>query len=247
MAHFNTFENKSILVTGAGSGIGREIAIQFAKLGGNITLWGRNLDKLNDTKSYLNGENHTVIAVDLCDTEAIISTLSQIEGKFDVVIHSAGVNHKSPIKFITEEKIQEIYPVNVFAPILLTKELVKQKKLEKGGNILFISSISSQYATISNGLYGSSKGAIDSFIKVAALELSTQKIRVNGISPGLLNNTLKDAYALGDEMQQFESQIPLGRLGETKDVANAAIFLCSEAAAWITGINLVVDGGTTLR
>ena len=247
MEHFTTFENKSILITGAGSGIGKQIAIQMSQMGGNITLWGRNLDKLNETKSLLTAGNHSIVAVDLCDTAAVGSALSGMDGKFDVVIHSAGVNHKSPLKFITEEKIQEIYPVNVFAPILLTKELVKQKKLEKGGNILFISSISSQYATISNGLYGSSKGAIDSFIKVAALELSSQKIRVNGLSPGLLNNTLKDAYALGDEMQQFESQIPLGRLGETKDVANAAIFLCSEAAAWITGINLVVDGGTTLR
>ena len=247
MENFISFENKSILITGAGSGIGREMAIRFAQMGGKLTLWGRNLEKLNETQSLLAGQNHQIIAVDLCETPTVASTLTGINNKFDIVIHSAGVNHKSPLKFITEEKIQEIYPVNVFAPILLTKELVKQKKLEKGGNILFISSISSQYATISNGLYGSSKGAIDSFIKVAALELSAQKIRVNGISPGLINNTLKDAYALGDEMQQFESQIPLGRLGDTQDVANAALFLCSDAASWITGINLVVDGGTTLR
>lgn len=247
MDRMHRFEQKNILITGASSGIGKAIAKAMSNEGGKITLWGRDLEKLNQTFSELQGEGHSIISADLTDLKQIGEKINGIDVPYHVVIHAAGVNHKSPIKFISEEKIQEIYPLNVFAPILLTKELVKQKKLQKEGSVLFISSISSEYATISNGLYGSSKGAIDSFIKIAALELSAQKIRVNGISPGLLNNSLKDAYALGEEIQQFESQIPLGRLGMPEDVADAALFLCSTEASWITGINLVIDGGTTLR
>ena len=131
---------------------------------------------------------------------------------------------------------------------MLLKEIFKKKKITSGASIVFISSISSFYATISNALYASSKGAINSLIRVLALEYASKKIRVNGIMPGMVRTDMINAYGLSEEqMGDVVKSYQLGRLGEPVDVANGVIYLLSDASCWVTGTNIVIDGGITLR
>ncbi|KAB4820628.1 SDR family oxidoreductase, partial [Bacteroides thetaiotaomicron] len=177
-----------------------------------------------------------------------IEALIEQSDTFDGIVLCAGINDKSLLKFVNQKKIDDIYKVNVFSPILLIKELLRRKKLNKGASIVMLSSISSIYATISNALYASSKGAINSLVKVLALECSSQRIRVNGVMPGMVETNMIKAYNVSsDEMDSVIRTYPLGRLGTPNDIANGVVYLLSDASNWVTGINLVIDGGVTLR
>lgn len=241
---------KTILVTGASSGIGREIAITLSREGATIIITGRNEERLSDTYNNLkqdNGQQHLKIIADLGNDkqiEKLVSDSSSIDG----LVLCSGINDKAPIKHVTRERIEKMYNANVFGPMLLVKELLVKKKVNKAASIVFISSISSIYATVSNSLYASSKGAINSLVKVLALELASKKIRVNSIMPGMVRTGMIDAYGLSEEeMEAVIKGFPLGRLGEPEDIANATLFFLSDESSWITGANLVVDGGLTLR
>ena len=137
--------------------------------------------------------------------------------------------------------------VNFYAPALIMQSLIRQKKLNKYASVVMISSIAATYATISNAVYASSKGALNSFIRVLALELAGQKIRVNGIQPGMVNTGILESYELQENLKEFEKEYPLGRFGKPEDIAFAAIYLLSDASEWVTGTSLTVDGGITLR
>ena len=243
-------KEKTILVTGSSSGIGREVALKCAEFGANVIITGRNQERLNEVFSSLcvdDGQDHCQIIADISKDDGLATLMSGLPC-IDGVVHCAGVNDKSLLKFVDRSKIQTMFDINYFAPVLLMKDLVKGKKLNKNASVVFISSISSVYATISNSLYASSKGAINSLIRVLALELSSKRIRVNGIMPGMVRTNMINAYGLSEkEMQEVESGYPLGRLGETEDIANAVIYYLSDASSWVTGTNLVVDGGVTLR
>lgn len=249
MNPFNV-ENKTILVTGASSGIGRSIAIQCSQYGASVIITGRNLERLQDTLDVINAEGtqkHFLCTADLNSDEQIVKLASEVP-ILDGLVLCSGINDKAPIKHVDRDKIEKMYNANVYGPMLLVKELVRQKKISKEASIVFISSISSVYATVSNALYASSKGAINSLVKVLALELSSKKIRVNSIMPGMVRTGMIGAYGLSDEeMNAVIKSYPLGRIGETEDIANAAIYFLSNASSWVTGANLVVDGGVTLR
>lgn len=240
---------KTILVTGASSGIGQEIAIMLSRKGANVIITGRNEERLNDTFRYLesNGQEHKQIIADLDKDEQIEQLVANCP-PLDGLVCCAGINDKAPIKHITREKLDKMYGANVYGPMLLVKELIKKKRINNAASIVFISSISSIYATVSNAMYASSKGAINSLVKVLALELAPKKIRVNAIMPGMVKTNMINAYGLSDEeMEAVIKGYPLGRLGEPEDIANAAVFFLSDNSSWITGANLVVDGGVTLR
>lgn len=241
---------KTILVTGASSGIGREIAISLSRQGATVVITGRNEERLNDTFNCLkqdNGQTHLKVIADL-GLDDQIEKLASESFSVDGVVSCSGINDKAPIKHVTREKIDKMYNANVYGPMLLVKELLKKKKVNNAASIVFISSISSFYATVSNALYASSKGAINSLVKVLALELSSKKIRVNSILPGMVRTGMINAYGLSqEEMDSVVNEYPLGRIGEPKDIANAASFFISDDSSWITGANLVVDGGITLR
>lgn len=245
-----TLENKTILVTGASSGIGKEIAIRCSDFGATVALTGRNQERLQETFGMLNGDlsqQHSSFAADLNNDEQIAKLASEVP-VLDGLVLCSGINDKATIKHVDRDKIERMYNANIFGPMLLVKELVKQKKINKGASIVFISSISSIYATVSNVLYASSKGAINSLVKVLALELSPKKIRVNSIMPGMVKTGMINAYGISEEeMDAVIKGYPLGRIGETEDIANAAIYFLSDASSWTTGANLVVDGGVTLR
>lgn len=249
---YNPFslEGKTVLVTGASSGIGREIAICCAASGANVIVTGRNIDRLEDTFCTLQtslGQLHKLYASDITDDEGIMSLVNAV-GQLDGLVHSAGINDKTLLKYIDRNKIEKMFQINYSTPLLLTKELFRQKKLNGNCSLVFISSISSIYATISNALYASSKGAINSLIRVLALELSGKKIRVNGIMPGMVRTGMINAYGFSDEqLRETERHYPLGRLGIPADIANAVLFYLSDASLWVTGTNLPVDGGVTLR
>ena len=243
-------KGKTIMVTGASSGIGREIALSLSRKGASVIITGRNEERLNETfNNLVQGESqiHSQIIADLNRDEQIeqlVLACMNIDG----LVCCSGINDKTPVKYITREKIDRMYEANVYGPLLLVKELVKKKKINKEASIVFISSISSTYATVSNALYASSKGAINSLVKVLALELAPKKIRVNTIMPGMVRTSMINAYGLSEEeMSAVIKGYPLGRIGEPEDIANAAVFFLSDESSWITGVNLVIDGGVTLR
>ena len=245
-----SLNGKTVLVTGASSGIGRQIAISCSQMGATIIATGRNVERLQETLSCLTNnqqQQHLIIAADVCTDEGISCLVDGID-TLDGLVFCAGRNDKFLLKFIKRKNIEEMFNTNVFSEILICKELQKKKKLNLGASIVLISSISSTYATISNTLYAATKGAINSMIRVLALELSSKKIRVNGIMPGMVKTGMIDAYQLSEEeMQNVINEYPLKRLGETEDIANAVIYLLSDAASWTTGMNMTVDGGITLR
>lgn len=244
-----SLENKVILVTGASSGIGRGIAIECSKMGAKLIITGRNEQRLNKTFLSLNGDGHIQIVKDLSkqkDIESLVEQCPIING----CVYCAGIPKLLPVKFINRESLEEIININSFAPILLTSLLTKKKKFEKKSSIVFISSISGIcISTIGESTYSASKGAISGFVKGAALELASQQIRVNSINPGLVEtNILELAGEVFSEQQVIDKikLYPLKRMGQPEDVAYGAIYLLSEASSWVTGINLVIDGGFTL-
>jgi NAD(P)-dependent dehydrogenase (short-subunit alcohol dehydrogenase family) len=241
-----TLKGKTILVTGASSGIGKSIAQHCASADAQLVITARNEERLSLTLASLHGQNHIEIPVDL-SVEGQIRLFAEKLPQLDGVVLCAGINPKLPVKFISADKIDEVFRINFSGSVLLVQSLLKLKRINKNGAIVFISSIAASYATISNGLYASSKGAINSFLRVLALELAGQNIRVNGIQPGLVNTGILDSYELKDNLNEFQKEYPLGRIGKPEDIANATRFLLSDAAEWITGSSLLIDGGITLR
>lgn len=237
---------KTILVTGASSGIGKSIAEECARRGAVLILIGRNTERLNSVRDSLAGEGHVAYSCDIREESDIVGLVSSLP-KLDGLVNSAGINDKSLVKSLSREKIDKMFETNLFGPMLLVKDILRSKKINPGASVVFISSISAQYATISNALYASSKGAVDSFIRVLALEVAHKKIRVNGIRPGVVETPLLDAYALKEELDEFKKSYPLGRIGRPEDIAYGAVYLLSDASTWVTGTIFNIDGGITLR
>lgn len=245
-----SLEDKTILVTGASSGIGQGIAIECSKMGGRLVITGRNVDRLNETKSMLEGDGHVMIAADLTkqeDIDALITQCPPING----VVHSAGIPKIAQVKRISRDLLEEIVNINEIAPILLTSGLLKKKKIERGGSIVFIASMSGVFiANTGESPYSATKGALSGFAKGAALELAGSGTRVNTICPALVpTNILKLSNEMFSEEQLLETmapRYPLKRFGTPQDIANGAIYLLSDASSWVTGINLLIDGGYCL-
>lgn len=241
-----SLKDKQVLITGASSGIGRAIAIEVAKSGAQVTALGRNEERLAQTCAALAGSGHKVVAVDLCDAERLAEIVSELDS-VDGVVHAAGITLTAPAKFITTDDFQKIMSVNVQAPIELTKLLLAKKKIRKGSSLVFISSVASGLLPYKGqGVYAASKGALSAYAKVLALELAPRKIRSNSILPAMVRTPLLDTMALDETaFAEDEKKYPLG-YGEPEDVAWAAVYLLSEASRWMTGNNLVLDGGVTL-
>lgn len=244
-----SLSNKTILVTGASSGIGRDVAIECSKMGANVIISGRNESRLKETFDKLEGKNHMFFPADLSKYEEI-SELCKNCPEIDGISHNAGIAKIIPVKFINKQDLESIFSINTFAPILLTQNLIKNKKIKKGGSIVFTSSLSGVFCVhFGESMYASSKGAISGFAKGAALELSAMKIRVNCVNPSIIQTEIfkNEGEILDEETLNNKIKIfPLKRLGKTTDVAWAHIFLLSDASIWITGINIPIDGGYTL-
>lgn len=248
MSSLFSLSGKKILVTGASSGIGRAIAILAAAQGADVLLSARNEDRLKQTMSQMKEGNHSFLVADLSDEAALENLVNQLEN-VDGVVHAMGIMSTLPYKFINKKALNDIMNVNFIAPTLLTQLLLKAKKINKKGSIVFISSISGNViGSKGNSLYSATKGALNATAKVLALELAAQKIRVNTIAPGVVKTEMwsEPTSFSKEQLEEDEKRYPLGH-GSPEDVAGAAVFLLSDASKWITGSNLVLDGGFTIQ
>jgi len=248
MENIFSLAGKKILVTGASSGIGRQIAITATQMGAAVIITGRNKERLQETAAMMGSGAECIIA-DLCNEDEVRNLVSQLP-KLNGAVFCAGVVEYIPAKFINAEKLSQVFSVNFNSPVLLTQQLIKTKKIEQASSLVYISSISSLIGVPATGMYAASKAALNSFVKVIASELAGQKIRANSICPGLVKTPLLAGAAetnlSAETFTAAEKQYPLG-LGEPSDVAGASVFLLSDAARWITGTALVMDGGFTLQ
>ena len=246
-----SLQGKIILITGASSGIGKSIAIECSKMGANLIITGRNKDKLQDTYQLLIGNDHKKVIADLTiqdDIERLVEECCELDG----CVNCAGIPSVHPLKYINRDILNSVINLNTIAPILITTSLMKYKKLKSTSSIIFISSISGTcIGTIGASPYSTSKSALLGFSKTAALDLATKKIRVNTISPGVVSTNifeLSDSiYSKKEIEESMVVKYPLQRLGNTNDIAYGAIYLLSDASSWVTGINLIIDGGYTLN
>lgn len=240
-----SLEGKSVLVTGASSGIGSATAIECSKMGAVLTIVGRDKDRLNDTFSQLHGDGHSFFLADLASEKSMPELVSGME-QLDGIVHCAGIIKRLPLKLINEQKYNDLLRINLIAPALLTKELYKKNLIRDEASIVILSSVSADIASIGNIMYMSSKGAVNSLMKGLAFELSVKKIRVNTIEPGMIKTNLTRLLP-DDELAKGIKLYPLGRYGKPEEVAYAAIYLLSDAAKWMTGSIIRIDGGLSLK
>lgn len=246
---FNPYslENKNILVTGASSGIGKATAIACSKMGAQVVITGRNAERLQETFQELEGDGHQQIIAELTNEDDLKRLVEEIP-PLDGFVNNAGIGSKTPINFIKQSALQNILDVNTIAPIMLTKMLLKKKKMQKGSSMVLTSSISGVSSVdIGNTLYSVSKSAIDGFMKNAAKELAEKGIRVNSVNPGMVDTPINNYSNVSEEQMQADLlRYPLKRHGTPEEIAYAIIYLLSDAAAWVTGTALKIDGGYSL-
>ncbi len=243
-----TLENKTILVTGASSGIGKATAIECSKLGAKVVVTGRNEERLNQTLAELEGEGHQAIVADLSSEEGVNVLVDQCP-QIDGLVNNAGSTIMVPTQFISREKLMQVLEINTVAPIMLTQQLLKKKKLGKGASVVITDSISGvKIASPGNVLYSTSKSAINGFVKNAALDLASKNIRVNAVCPGMIDTHILDNGSVtAEDVEADMKKYPLRRYGKPEEVAYAIIYFLSDASGFTTGANLVIDGGFTLQ
>jgi NAD(P)-dependent dehydrogenase (short-subunit alcohol dehydrogenase family) len=236
---------KTILVTGASSGLGRQCAITASRHGASVYITGRNSVRLNETFEQLSGSGHQQILADLTkeeDIDSLVDMLTALNG----VVYSTGISDLAPARFIKPEDIRRTFDISYDASVLLTSHLLAKKKLEKNAcSLVFISTISTKYPFVGGTMYISAKAALESYAKVLALELAPKGIRSNSISPAFVKTPMLDDTAekySNEAVRKIEAQQLLG-LGEPEDVANVVVFFLSDAARWITASNLILGGG----
>lgn len=238
---------KTILVTGASSGIGRAIAVVCSNMGATLFITGRNPERLEETFGLLEGVNHQKHCADLTiegERKSLVSLLPPLNG----IVSNAGIIKPLVLQSIEEEDINEVVQINAMAPIHLSRLLVQKKKLSRGASLVFISSINgNNCAYVGSSLYAASKSALTGFMKGIALELAPRLIRVNCINPGMIETGLLKGSVIGvKEYEDDMARYPLKRYGKPEEVAYATVYLLSDASQWVTGSSLLIDGGYTL-
>lgn len=241
-----SLEGKTILITGASSGIGRRTAIECSKMGATLVITGRNQERLNDTLASLEGEGHLTFAGDLTEDTAMEALMEQLP-PLNGVFFCAGVTDTTPAKFIDEDKIERVFSINIKSPMLLTKWLVKKKKIQAGASLVYMSSYGAEVVTPGLGIYAASKGAVNSFMRTIATELSARKVRANSIMAMMVQTELIETLGSlsKEDIEKDEAKYPLG-YGKPEDIAFAVIYLLSDASKWVTGSIIKMDGGSTL-
>jgi len=247
----SNISGKYFLVTGASSGFGKATSILLSNYGAKIVLVGRSKDKLKTTLNSLNGEGHIIFLYDFENLDDNVNIFDEIlekekkKIKFSGIVHCAGLHEFTPLKLVNLDKLNKIFKVNLFSSILLTKFYSLSENCLKPGSIVFLSSVASESGNILLSAYGSAKAALNSVTKSLALELADKKIRINSIVSGHVETEtgLKVKRMLPEKnYNELKSEHPLG-FGETKDIANAILYLLSDNSNWVTGTSLVVDGG----
>lgn len=243
-------EKKVAIVTGAGRGIGRVIAEQFAQDGATVyanDLTMGDMEEWAGTCTKCSGSNVNPICFDVTDSSALKTALMQIykkEGRIDIVVNNAAIIQNQKLGMVTKPLLEKMYSVNVFAVIDMIQIVSRLMARNGGGSIVNIASITGIMGSPGQVAYSSTKGAIIALTKSAAKELSPQQVRVNAVAPGIIKTERFDELyeVSGDKIDHRISRIALGRLGTPKDVANAVSFLASDRASYISGHILGVDG-----
>lgn len=242
--------NKNILVTGASSGIGKEVAITIANMGANVILNGRNAERLNLVAEIIKKDSTIVVCGDLTvggTVQEIVATIPKLDG----IVHAAGIMRLLPFKFISEPDLNEMMNVNFTAPTLLSLEILKKKKINNNSSIVYITSINgSVVGSKANAMYAASKGAISGIVRGMAIDLAKSKIRVNEVAPGMIETSGSmeiENIVSEDAIHEDKKKYPLGIYGQPEDVALACVYLLSDASKWVTGSKIIIDGGFTAQ
>lgn len=234
---------KTVLVTGASSGIGRATAELCARMGALVIISGRNSERLQQTYESLQGEGHLQIVADLTDTEhrnRLVQNIPELDG----IAYCAGIGHRKPGKYLTEEDIATVMSANFNSIALLQAALMTARKIKKGASLVFLSSRAADIPSNANALYSASKGALKSYAKCLSLELAPRQVRVNCICPAMVWTPLVLSEGISEEeLKEQESRYPLKRYGQPEDIANLAVFLLSDASSWMTGSCIDITGG----
>jgi len=239
-----SLEGKTILVTGASSGIGRAIAIEVARMGGLPVLSGRDADRLAETVALLPIGSSLELPADLTledSRNALVEACPALDG----VVFSAGLAALRPMRMVNEDHLRQMLQVNYEAPVLLTQRLLARKKLNAGASLLYITATAAHLSPLATGAYAGAKAALQSTVRTLASEHAKSRIRANCIAPGYVNTPM---YASLNGVTSFEGNhdlFPLG-ISEPEDVANGAVYLLSEASRWVTRSTLNIDGGHSL-
>ena len=246
---FNPFSlaGKTVLVTGASSGIGRETAIACSRMGADVVITGRSIERLHETAEMLGNPSVPQFVAELTSQEEVERLVGELH-KLDGAVLCAGNSTTLPLQFGSREKFDEMFEINFFAPVELLRLLYKKKVLQKGASVVLIASIGGTHSYMpGNGVYGASKAALNSVMKYAAREYSSRKVRVNSICPGMVDTPLIHRGTITeDQLAEDAKRYPLGRYGRPEDIANGAIYLLSDASSWLTGHDLVIDGGFSI-
>ena len=248
-ANYNPFllASKTVLITGASSGIGRETALECARMGASVVITGRDKDRLDETLQLIESDDKTAIIADLTvadDVERLIEALPSLDG----AVLCAGNSMTLPLQFGTRDKFDDMFDINFFAPVELLRMLYKKKRLNKGASVVLIASIGGTHSFMpGNGIYGASKAALNSVMKYAAREFASRRIRVNSICPGMVDTPLIHRGTITEEqLAEDAKRYPLGRYGKPSDIAHGAVYLLGDASSWLTGHDLVIDGGFSI-
>lgn len=239
-----SLQDKTILVTGASSGLGQQIAISCAQRGATVVITARDADRLQATFNQLPGKGHLQILAEQTqpgERAALVQAVPSLNG----VVHCAGKQMLSPIRLLSEALMTQMYEVNFLAPVMLTQQLLQAKKIRSHASVVFMLSTSAHIGTQAVGPYSAMKSGLLGIIRCLAMEQGKHGIRVNGISPSVVPTPMWGEDDQSAPLQAQRARHPLG-LGTPKDVAHAAIYLLADASRWVTGTSLVMDGGAVL-
>jgi NAD(P)-dependent dehydrogenase (short-subunit alcohol dehydrogenase family) len=243
-----SLEGKTVLVTGAASGIGKATAIQCAEMGARVIIVDLNEQGLQETQKLIEREDTECRALDLTNLDKLIEMVGSLP-KLDGVASNAGIVLSLLAKFSEPKDMERIFSINTFSHINLVQQLISQKKLNKGASIVFTSSMSGVYCGLAGGsLYGATKSAILGYTKALAIELAPRGIRVNTIHPGMIETPLTSGTALSKELLEEDAKnYLLGRYGKPEEIAYSIVYLLSDATVWMTGTQLLIDGGYSVK
>lgn len=246
---YNPFslESKTILVTGASSGIGKATAVECSKMGATIIVLGRNVERLQETYNLLETTGCQQFALDLTNVDEVKALIESLP-KLDGVVNAAGIASTTLFQFATPDKIRGIFDVNFFAPVEFTRLLLKKKLINRGGSIVFFSSIDGPVNVhVGNSTYSATKSALASISRGMAVELAAKGIRVNYLMPGQTETPLIHGDSITQEqLEQDKKNYPMGRYGRPEEIAYGAIYFLSDASTFTTGTGLIIDGGFTV-
>lgn len=249
MANPFSVEGKTILVTGASSGIGAETAVELSKFGANVIITGRNLERLQITYNRLissSDQKHSFIQADLTSEADLLRLVDEVD-MLDGLVNNAGVNRIKPVAFVKPDDLDFIFQNNTFVAVNLIRLLVKKKKLKNNSSLVFTSSVSAFFNAPGRALYASSKAALTSLMRSFAIELAYKGIRANAVHPGMVETNFIHQNKVEENPEKSLEDYPLKRFGKPEEIAWAIIYLLSDAASWVTGTSLTIDGGFMLK